>query len=180
VVFAFAVSQPGRPEVRPAVREARRHLGVILGSGAVLGVMLAFAATVISREHRPWFVLSMGIVTGLLMLSYVAIPARLVGAKPDASRRDKLFASIVAGILGVVVVAPPYILGRVGVLMLSVRLLFLPGLIFVSIAVALEAGATVAVKSVKMTSKLAPGERREAGAGEAAAGEAGPSEVVDG
>jgi hypothetical protein len=161
VVFAFAVTQPGRPEVRPAVREARRHLGVILGSGIVLGVMLALAVTVISREHHPWFVLSLGIVTGLLMLAYVAVPARLLGAKPDATRRDKLTASIVAGIVGAAVVAPPYVLGRVGVLMLGIKLLFIPGLAIVSLAVALEASATVAVKSVKMTTKLAPGERQE-------------------
>jgi hypothetical protein len=44
--------------------------------------------------------------------------------------------------------------------MLGVRLLFLPGLLIVSVAVALEAGATVAVKSVKMTSKLVTGRRR--------------------
>jgi hypothetical protein len=161
VVFAFAIIQPGRPEVRPAVREARRHLGVILGSGIALGVMLAVAVTVISREHHPWFVLSLGIVTGLLMICYVAVPARLIGGKPDATRRDKLTASIVAGIVGAAVAAPPYILGRVGVLMLGIRLLFIPGLLIVSVAVALEASATVAVKSVKMTSKLAPGERRE-------------------
>ena len=159
-VFGFAVSQPGRPEIRPAVNQARGHLGVILGSGAVVGLMLALATTVISRDHRPWFVLALGVAVGVMMLAYVAVPARLIGVKPRASRRDKLTASIVAGAVGIAVVAPPYVLGRVGVLMLGVRLLFVPGLILVSVAVALEAGATVAVKAVKMTSKLVPGERR--------------------
>lgn len=158
-VFAFAVSQPGRPELRPAIDQARRHLRPILGAGVVVGVMLAVAGTIVSREHRPWFVLSLGVATGVMMLCYVAIPARLIGAKPDVSRRDKLSASIVAGIVGFVVAAPPYVLGRVGVLMLGVRLLFIPGLVVVTVAVALEAGATVAVKSVKMTSKLVAGER---------------------
>jgi hypothetical protein len=167
-VFAFAVSQPGSPELRPALAQARRHARVILCTGTVIGVMLAVAVTVISREHRPWFVLSLGIVTGLLMLCYVAVPGRLIGVKPEASRRDKLTASIVAGVIGVVVAAPPYILGRIGVLMLGIRLLFIPGLAIVSVAVALEAGATVAVKSVKMTSKLAQARRRES------AREAGP------
>jgi hypothetical protein len=158
-VFGFAVSHPGRPEIRPAVKQARGHLGVILGSGAVVGVMLALAMTVISRAHRPWFVLALGVVIGVMMVCYVAVPARLIGVKPNSSRRDKLSASLVAGAVGVAVAAPPYLLGRVGVLMLGVRLLFLPGLVFVSVAVALEAGATVAVKSVKMTSKLVTGQK---------------------
>src|SRR5512135_1326302 len=32
-VFAFAISQPGKPQVRPAFTLARRHLGVVLGVG---------------------------------------------------------------------------------------------------------------------------------------------------
>ena len=36
-VFAFAVSQPGRPEVRPAVAQAREHLKTIMAYGVVVG-----------------------------------------------------------------------------------------------------------------------------------------------
>ena len=39
-VFAFAVSRPGRPEVRPAVAQARQHLRPIMASGAVVGALL--------------------------------------------------------------------------------------------------------------------------------------------
>jgi hypothetical protein len=79
-VFAFAVSQPGRPQVRPAITQARGHLGVILGSGAVVGLMLALATTVISRDNRPWFVLALGATIGVMMLGYVAVPARRLRA----------------------------------------------------------------------------------------------------
>jgi hypothetical protein len=158
-VFAFAISQPGVPKIRPAVKQARGHLGVIVGGGTVVGVMLALVLTVVSRAHRPWFVLGLGVVVGVMMVGYVAVPARLVGVKPEASRRDKLSASIVAGAIGVAVAMPPYVLGRVGVLMLGVRALFIPGIIVVSIAITLEAGATIAVKAVKMTSKLVGGAR---------------------
>jgi hypothetical protein len=159
-VFAFAVSDPARPEIRPAIKRARGHLGVILGSGAAVGLMLALAMTVISRAHRPWFVLALGVVIGVMMICYVAVPARLIGVKPEASRRDKLSASLVAGAVGLAVAAPPYVLGRLGILMLGVRLLFIPGLALVSIAVVLEAGATVTVKAVKMTSKLVASRER--------------------
>jgi hypothetical protein len=41
-VFAFAISQPGKPQVRPAFTLARRHLGVVLGVGLVVGLALGF------------------------------------------------------------------------------------------------------------------------------------------
>jgi hypothetical protein len=51
-VFAFAISRPGRPEIRPAVAQARQHLGTIMVSGAVLGVLLAFSTTVVTPGSR--------------------------------------------------------------------------------------------------------------------------------
>ena len=33
-MFAFAISQPGKPKIRPAFTLARRHLAVVLGVGA--------------------------------------------------------------------------------------------------------------------------------------------------
>ena len=57
-----------------------------------------------------WFGLSMGIVVGLLMFTYVTVPARLFGIHPSASRRDKLGTSVVTGAIGAVVCAPAYIL----------------------------------------------------------------------
>src|SRR6516165_9463288 len=36
-VFAFAIAQPGKPEIRPAVERARRHLRPIALSGGIMG-----------------------------------------------------------------------------------------------------------------------------------------------
>ncbi len=156
-VFGFAVAQPGAPRVRPAVQEAKAHLPIILGSGAVVGAALGVSVTVVARIHRPWFALTLSIVIGVLMLCYVAIPSRLIGAKPTAPKRDRLAASVVAGAVGSVVSAPPYLLGRIGILMLGVRVLFIPGLVVVAFAAIAQAAATSAVKSVKMTAKLLAG-----------------------
>jgi hypothetical protein len=153
-VFAFAVTQPATPEIRPAIGQARGHMGVILGTGTVLGLMLALAMTVISRTHGPWFTLALGIAIAATTVGYVAVPARLLDFKPAATRRDKLSASVLAATLGVAVAAPPYLLGRVGVLMLGVHLLFIPGLAVVCVAGVLEAAAAVTVKAIRMTSKL--------------------------
>ena len=153
-VFAFAITRPGSPEVRPAVAQARRHVTPIVISGALVGLMLALSTTVVTRWGRPWFTLSLGIVIGLMMVSYVAVPARLIGVKPTYSRRDKLMTTAVGGALGVTVSLPPYILGRVGILMLGSRALLIPGIVLVALGVTLQAGATGAVRAIKMSVSL--------------------------
>jgi hypothetical protein len=153
-VFGFAIVQPGTPKVRPAVAQARRHLRVILGSGAVVGLALGLATMVLTRAGHPWFGISLSVVLGVMMVSYVAVPSRLVGVKPAGSRRDRLAASAVGGALGAVICTPPYVLGRVGILMLGSPSLFIPGIVVVSLATTLQAGATGAVKTVKMSAKL--------------------------
>jgi uncharacterized membrane protein len=153
-VFAFAITRPGAPEIRPAVAQARRHITPIVISGAFVGLLLALSTTVITRWGRPWFTVSLGIVVGLMMVSYVAVPARLIGAKPTYSKRDKLMTTVVGGALGVTVSLPPYVLGRVGLLMLGSRALLIPGIVLVALGVTLQAGATGAVRAIKMSVSL--------------------------
>jgi hypothetical protein len=153
-VFAFAITRPGKPEIRPAAAQARRHVTPIVVSGALVGLLLALSTTVVTRWGRPWFTLSLGIVVGLMMVSYVAVPARLIGVKPAQSRRDKLMTTLVGGALGVTVSLPPYVLGRVGLLMLGSRALLIPGIVLVALGVTLQAGATGAVRAIKMSVKL--------------------------
>ena len=142
------------PEIRPAVAQARRHLTPILVSGAVVGLLLALSTTVVTRWGRPWFTLSLGIVIGVMMVSYVAVPARLIGVKPTHSRREKLTTTVVGGALGVTVCAPPYVLGRVGLLMLGSKALLIPGIVLIALGVTLQAGATGAVRAIKMSVSL--------------------------
>ena len=66
-----------------------------------------------------WFALALGIVVGVMMLTYVSVPARVVGIKRTGSRRDKIAAAMVGGTIGALVCAPPYVLGRVGLLLLG-------------------------------------------------------------
>ena len=156
-VFAFAVSRPGRPEVRPAVVRAREHLKTIMAYGTVVGALLAFSTIVVTRWGKPWFTISLGIVVGLMMVSYVAVPARLIGAKPPKqSKRDKLASTAVGGALSMTVCTPPYLLGRLGILALgsSGVLVFILGLFAVSLGVTLQAGATGAVRAIKMSATL--------------------------
>ena len=156
-VFAFAIAKPGRPEVRPGLAEARRHMTPILVSGAVVGGLLAFSTMIVTRWGRPWFGLVLSVVVGLLMLCYVAVPARLIGGKPRQSRRDKLTTSAVGGAIGATVCTPPYLLGRLGILMLGSKALFVPGILVLTIGITLQAGATGAVRAIKMSVSLTAG-----------------------
>ena len=145
-----------RPDLRPAFTQARAHLPIVLGSGFVIGLLLGVSAVVVPRWGAPWFGISLGIVVGIMMVCYVAVPSRLIGMKTTFSKRDKLAASVVGGAVGAVVCTPPYALGRVGLLMLgsSGAAIFAFGVIFFAVGLTLQAGATGAVKTVKMSAKL--------------------------
>jgi hypothetical protein len=156
-VFAFAISRHGGKEIRPAFAEARAHLRVVLAWGLGIGLMLGFATMITSRWGRWPFTIAMSIVIAIMMICYLAVPARLIGISPQAnlSRRDKLTATAIGGALGAVVCSPPYLLGRLGILLLGS--FFVPGLILLIIGLTLQAGATSAVKSIKMSAKLVSG-----------------------
>ena len=156
-VFAFAIAQPGPPRIRPAFAQARSHLGIVLGWGIAVGICLGLSTVVLTRWRLLWFALSLSIVVGVMMVTYVAVPARLIGMKTTYSKRDKLTASAVGGAIGAVVCTPPYVLGRVGLLMLGSHALFIPGVIVFAIGLTLQAGATGAVKAIKMSAKLVSG-----------------------
>jgi hypothetical protein len=158
-VFAFALSGSGRPDLRSALARARSHLGVVAAFGFCVGAALGFSAVVVPRWGLRWFALSMGIVIGVMMLSYVTVPSRLVGLKSTFSGRDKMTATVVAGAFGAVICAPAYVIGRVGVLLLGSHevVVFAFGVVLLSVGLALQAGATGAVKAIKMSAKLVAG-----------------------
>ncbi|WP_433305394.1 hypothetical protein ACQP2F_17945 [Actinoplanes sp. CA-030573] len=155
-VFAFAITRPGTPEIRPGFSDARAHVRAIMAWGLSAGLLLGVAALVTPRWGRPWFAISMSIVVGAMMLTYVTVPARLVGVAPNASRRDNLGASLVAGAFGAIVCTPGYLLGRLGILLLGSHRLFVVGTVLFVVGFTVQAGATGAVKAIKMSAKLLP------------------------
>jgi hypothetical protein len=161
-VFAFAISQTGHPEIRPAVGQARRHWVPIVSFGAVTGALLAFSTIVVTRWGRPWFGLSLGIVVAVMMVSYVAVPARLIGVeKRKRSTREKLSAGVIGGALSTTVCTPPYILGRLGILMLGSSVWWIPGIFVLAVGITLQSGATGAVRAIKMSATLTSSDSRE-------------------
>jgi hypothetical protein len=153
-VFGFAIAQKGTPHVRVAIAEARQRLAPIVVTGGALGLALGLAALLAPHAGETWFAVSLGTVVGLMMVAYVAVPARLIGVEPTASRRDRLAASAVGGLFGLFLAAPPYLLGRIGLLMIGSPFLRLPGLAIFLLAATLQAGATSAVRAVKLGARL--------------------------
>jgi hypothetical protein len=156
-VFGFAIAGARPPQVRPAFAQARSHLRPIVLSGAAVGLALALATTVVPRWGHPWFALCLGIVIGVMTVCYVAVPSRLIGIRSTHSKRDKLMASALGGALSATVCTPPYLLGRLGILMLGSRALLIPGIFLLAFGFTLQAGATGAVRAIKMSARLATG-----------------------
>ena len=156
-VFAFAIARPGRPEIGPGFSQARSQAAIVWGCGVVIGLLLGTAALYVDRWGHQWFTLSMSAVLAVMMVAYVSVPARLIGMKTTYSTADKFKATLVGGAIGAVVCSPPYALGRIGILMLGSPLLFIPGIIVVTLGFTLQAGATGAVKAIKMSAKLVAG-----------------------
>jgi hypothetical protein len=155
-VFAFAISKPGTPQIRPAFKDANRHLWTILAWGCAIGFALSFSTLIVTRWGRWPFAICQSIVVGIMMLCYLAVPARMVGipTAKNANPRDKLAATAVGGAIGAIVCSPPYLIGRFGILMLGWRYLFWLGVVLIIIGVTLQTGVTSAVKAVKFSAKL--------------------------
>jgi hypothetical protein len=160
-VFAFAISQPGPPDLRADFHQARRHLKAVTGWGTGIGLALAIATMLAPRWGLGWFSLLLGIVLAIMMVCYIAVPARIVGMrttkpvkKAQSGRGATLAATAVTGLFGAIVCAPPYAIARGGILLLGSSALFPLGVALLIIGLMLEAGATGAVKAIKVSAKL--------------------------
>lgn len=155
-VFAFAIADEHPPRIRPAFEAARARVRVVCLWGVAIGTPLAIVVTVGPRWQKPWFALSLGVVIGLMMICYVAVPGRLIGMRPRRSRRERVTGSLMSTALSATVCTPPYLLGRLGILMLGSKALFVPGVVLLIVGFGLQAGATGAVRAIKMSLSLRP------------------------
>jgi len=162
--FAFAISQPGSPDLRVGFHQARRHVRTVTGWGTGVGLALAIATMLAPRWGKGWFALLLGIVLAVMMVCYVAVPARIVGmrtVKPARTAQSgcaaKLAGAAVTGLFGAIVCTPPYVIARGGIWLLGSSALFPLGVALLIIGLMLEAGATGAVKAIKVSAKLLAG-----------------------
>jgi hypothetical protein len=154
-VFGFAIEHH-RPRIRPAARRASPHLKLIIGAGTTIGLLLAGAALVVPRIGPQWlYVLALGAVLGLMMISFVAVPARIIGARRQKLPPRQAVGRMAAGsALSAVAMSPGFLLDRIGLILLGVSGLHLLGLFLLSIGTALYAAGMSSVRAVKLTMKL--------------------------
>jgi hypothetical protein len=115
-----------------------------------------------------------------MMVCYIAVPARIVGMPTDKSakaartrgsgRGAKLAGAAVTGLFGAIVCTPPYAIARGGILLLGSSALFPLGVALLVIGLMLEAGATGAVKAIKVSAKLLAGRSPQTPGGRAPSG----------
>jgi hypothetical protein len=167
-VFAFAISQPGVPDLRAGFRQARKRIRVIAAWGGCVGLALAVATMLAPRWGWHWFGLLTGTVLAVMMVCYIAVPARIVGlrtAKPGKAPSGhvaRLAALAVTGLFGAIVCTPPYLISRTGLALLGgAGVVFAFGVALLVIGLTLQAGATGAVKAIKTSAKLVAGRSPE-------------------
>ena len=170
-VFAFAISRPGQPQIRPAFAQALSHRKTVLAWGFGIGIALGVSTTVTNRWGVRWFGLCLRIVVAVMMVSTWPCRPAYIGHL-QYSRRDQLTASAVGGAIGAVVCSPPYVLGRGGPGHVGIHTLRVVAVLLLVIAVVVQTGATSAVKAIKLSARLVVAhgggeEGEEEGAGEA-------------
>lgn len=155
-VFAFAIDSPAEPRIRPAIRQARPYYRRILGAGLIVGACLGWAALVVPRLRGVWlFVLALGAVYAIMLISFVAVPAHIIGARKQRLPPKQAIGRMAAGgALSAVAMSPGFVLDRIGLILLGVPGLHILGFILLSIGTALYAAGMSSVKAVKMTMKF--------------------------
>ncbi len=157
-IFAFAIDGPPPPRIAPAFRQARQRRSMIVTSGLVVGSALAFAVVVVPRIAGVWlFSLILGLVLAVMLISFVAVPARIIGVKPQKlPPKQSLGRVAVGGTLSAVAMGPGYLLGRIGLILLGLQHLHVLGFALLSVGTALYAAGMSSVKAVKLSMKLTP------------------------
>jgi len=153
-VFAVAISRPAPVLLRPAYRQARMQRRYLNAWGLGVGSAHALVSTVVVGFGLLWFSLGLFAVALVMTVTFVTVPAHVVGLRTHAALPDKVKGAAVGTVVGVVANAPGFILSRIGLLMLGIGLLWVPGVVLFAIGIALETAAVSSVSALKMTTQF--------------------------
>ena len=131
--------------------------------GLLVGIALGpVATTVLPRWGRWWFTISLSAVVGVMMLTYVSVPARLIGVKTTTvSRQATSSPPRSSAEQWVRWSGRPLCPRPCGILMLGSRILFIPGIVLLTLGLTLQAGTdTGAVKAIKIDREARRGPSR--------------------
>jgi len=153
-LFIFAIGE-SPPLLRPAVPKVNQHLRTIVGWGVAIGSMHAFSTLVISQHSKFLYDLTMCIVVGLMMVTFVTVPAGMAGIiRRKELPRKRAERVAVGGTLAAVASLPGFILDRIGLLLIGTQSFRTLGFAILSLGVALQVAATSSTKAVKISAKM--------------------------
>jgi hypothetical protein len=154
-VFAFAITHP-KPRIAPAMRQATACLTRIVVAGLAMGVILALAAVTLPRiDSDLLYLIAIVALYALMLISFVAVPARILGVKKHKEGPKATFGRwTVGGALSAVAMTPGFLLDRLGLILLGIPGFHVAGLVLLSIGTALYAAGMSSVKAVKLSMKL--------------------------
>jgi hypothetical protein len=155
-VFAFAIDGPEPPRLRPAFTAANTHARYLFGWGLTIGVLHAIATVWFARLGLGWYGLALGAVLGLMIVTFVSVPARLITqqARDRESLRNRVSGAAIGGALSAVAIGPGFMLNRLGLLLIGLQPLRIVGVLVFSVGIGLQAAGMTTVKAVKLSTKL--------------------------
>jgi hypothetical protein len=118
--------------------------------------MLAGAAVVVPRLDRYWlFVVTLGGVLVVMFISFVAVPARIIGRRPQKlPPREAIGRTATGWAVSAGAMTPGFLLDRLGLLIIAAPGFHVIGFVLLSIGTALYAAGMSSVKAVKLSIKL--------------------------
>ena len=152
--FALTLAPEATGSIRNAFSASRLHARSIMWWGLGVGVAHAVVSTLVVRVGLLAFSLSMGLVATVMMISFVTVPARLLGAQTKQPFSTRISGTAVGGMLSVVAQMPGFLLNRLGLLLLGVPVLVIPGIAMFATGVALQTAAISSVTAVKLSTKF--------------------------
>jgi hypothetical protein len=157
-VFALALDGPQPPRIAPVIRLSKDARAVTMRWGVLVGIGLVVAVVLIPRTGRIWlFSAVLSVVIAVMMITFVAIPARLIGVKKQKlPPKEAIGRAAAGGALSAVVMSPGFVLGRIGLILLGIGGAHVLGFILLSIGAALYAAGMSSVKVVTLSMKLTP------------------------
>ena len=156
-IFAFAIGADPPPLIRPAARRAGANLGTVLVWGLIFGTAHAAVLLGISRLGQLWYDVSLSIVVAAMMVSFVAVPAAILGRREQRTTKQRVGYAAVGGALSAVAATPGFLCDRGGLLLIGLPGLHIVGFVLLTVGVALQLAGTSSVKAVKLSSRLGAG-----------------------
>jgi hypothetical protein len=153
-VFAVAISSPEPTPLRDAFRQTRTHRRYLNAWGIAVGTAHALVSTVLVWFGTWWFSIGIFAVAVVMTVTFFTVPAHVVGLRTHPGLSAKARGAVVVTALALIANLPGFVLIRIGLLMLGVDALKVPGVLLFAIGVALQTAAVSSIRALHLTTSF--------------------------